>query len=33
VAAICHGPVGIINIKLTNGEFLVKDKKVTAFSN
>lgn len=33
VSAICHGPVGLINIKLSNGEYLIKDKKLTAFSN
>merc|ERR1712232_1291718 len=26
VAAVCHGPAGLVNIKLSNGEFLVKGK-------
>ncbi|KAL0490151.1 hypothetical protein AKO1_006673 [Acrasis kona] len=33
VAAVCHGPVGIANVKLSNGSYLVSGKKVTAFSN
>lgn len=30
---MCHGAVGLINLKLSNGEYLIKDKKITAFSN
>lgn len=33
VSGICHGVVGLLNIKLSNGEYLIKDKKVTGFSN
>lgn len=33
VAAVCHGPAGIVNTKLSNGEYLVKNKKVTCFTN
>lgn len=33
VSAVCHGPGGILNIKLGNGDYLVKGKKVTGFSN
>ena len=33
VSAVCHGPVGLLNIKLSNGENLIKGKKVTGFSN
>lgn len=33
VAAVCHGPAGILNIKLNNGSLLVTDKKVTGFTN
>ena len=33
VSAVCHGPVALINIKLSDGEYLIKDKKITAFSN
>ncbi|MFD1770779.1 type 1 glutamine amidotransferase domain-containing protein [Sphingobacterium suaedae] len=32
VAAICHGVSGLLNVKLSNGEFLMKDKKLTGFS-
>jgi len=33
VAAVCHGPAGIVNIKLTNGKYLVDGKKVNGFTN
>ena len=33
VAAVCHGPAGLVNIKLSNGEYLVKGKKVNGFTN
>lgn len=33
VSAVCHGPAGLINIKLSNGKFLVDGKKVNAFTN
>lgn len=33
VSAVCHGPAGILNIKLSNGEHLIKGKKVTGFTN
>ncbi|KAJ3107681.1 hypothetical protein HDU96_007832 [Phlyctochytrium bullatum] len=33
VAAVCHGPAGIVNVKLSNGDYLIKGKKVTGFSN
>lgn len=33
VAAVCHGPSGLINIRLGSGEYLIKDKKVSGFSN
>ena len=32
VAAVCHGPAGLLDIKI-NGEPLVKQKKVTGFTN
>lgn len=32
VAAICHGVGGLLNVKLSNGEFLIKDKAITSFS-
>jgi len=31
--AVCHGPVAFNHVKLSSGEFLVKGKKVTGFSN
>lgn len=33
VAAVCHGPSGLINIKLSNGDYLVKGKDVSCFTN
>ncbi|WP_325950957.1 type 1 glutamine amidotransferase domain-containing protein [Pseudomonas putida] len=33
VAAVCHGVVGLLNIKLSNNCLLLKDRKVTGFSN
>jgi putative intracellular protease/amidase len=33
VAALCHGPAALVNIKLTNGQYLVAGKEVTGFSN
>ncbi|MEN9446649.1 MAG: hypothetical protein RL728_1161, partial [Bacteroidota bacterium] len=33
VGALCHGPAAIVAIKLSNGTFLVKDRRVTGFSN
>src|SRR5690606_16623658 len=33
VAAICHGPAALVNIQLSNGQFLVAGKRVTGFSN
>ena len=33
VAAVCHGPAGILNIQLSDGSYLVKGKKVNGFSN
>ncbi|AYZ35046.1 type 1 glutamine amidotransferase domain-containing protein [Chryseobacterium indologenes] len=31
VAAICHGVGGLLNVKLSNGEYLIKDKSMTGF--
>ncbi len=31
VVAICHGVGGLLNVKLSNGEFLIKGKKLTGF--
>ena len=33
VAAVCHGPAGLLNIKLSNGKYLIDGKKVNGFSN
>ncbi|WP_339192912.1 type 1 glutamine amidotransferase domain-containing protein [Aeribacillus sp. FSL W8-0870] len=33
VAAVCHGPAGLVHVKLSSGEYLVKGKKVTSFTN
>lgn len=33
VSAVCRGPSGLLNIKLPNGDFLVKGKRVTGFAN
>lgn len=32
VSAICHGVCGLLNVKLSNGEYLIKGKKLTGFS-
>lgn len=32
VAAVCHGVVGLLNIKLSDNSLLVKDRQVTGFS-
>ncbi len=33
VSAVCHGPAGLVNIKLANGKYLVDGKKINAFTN
>jgi putative intracellular protease/amidase len=33
VSAVCHGPAGLVNIKLSNGKYLVDGKRVNAFTN
>ncbi|WP_299493818.1 type 1 glutamine amidotransferase domain-containing protein [uncultured Shewanella sp.] len=32
LAAVCHGPAGLLPIKLSNGEFLLATKSVTGFT-
>lgn len=32
VSAVCHGPAGLLNVRLSSGEPLVKGKSVTGFS-
>lgn len=33
VAAVCHGPAGLLNVKLSNGKYLVSGKKINSFTN
>lgn len=33
VAAVCHAPAALANVRAVDGEYLVKDKRVTAFSD
>jgi putative intracellular protease/amidase len=33
VGAVCHGPAALVNIRLSNGEYLVANKTVSAFTN
>ncbi|WP_046246531.1 type 1 glutamine amidotransferase domain-containing protein [Hymenobacter terrenus] len=33
VGAVCHGPAGLVNIRLANGELLVKGKVVSTFTD
>lgn len=33
VSAVCHGPAGLVNIKLSNGDYLVSGKRVNAFTD
>jgi putative intracellular protease/amidase len=33
VASVCHGAVGLFNIKDKDGNLIIKDKKLTGFSN
>ena len=33
VAAVCHGPAGLLNIRLSNGEYLIHGRHVTGFSD
>jgi len=32
VAAICHGVGGLLNVKLSDGDYLIKDKTITGFN-
>jgi len=32
IAAICHGVGGLLNVKLSNGEFLIKGRQITGFN-
>ena len=33
VAAVCHGPAALVNVKLSDGSYLVSGKNVAAFTN
>ena len=33
VGAVCHGPVSLLNVKLSNGTYLLNGKNVTSFTN
>ncbi len=33
VGAICHGPAGLVNVKLSNGKYLVDGKMINSFTN
>jgi putative intracellular protease/amidase len=33
VGAVCHGPAALVNVKLSDGTFLVAGKEVSAFTN
>ncbi|MBO9473671.1 type 1 glutamine amidotransferase domain-containing protein [Shimia sp. R10_1] len=33
VSSVCHGPIVLINAKDADGSYIVKDRKVTGFSN
>lgn len=33
VAAVCHGPAALLNIKLSDSKYLIAGKKLTGFSN
>ena len=33
ISAVCHGPAALVNVKLDNGEWLVNNANVSAFTN
>jgi putative intracellular protease/amidase len=33
IGAVCHGPAGLVNIRLSNGQYLLKGKNVAGFTN
>ena len=33
VGAVCHGPAGLVNVKLSDGSYLVGGKTVSTFTN
>lgn len=33
IGAVCHGPVSLLNVKLSDGAFLLKGKNIVSFTN
>jgi putative intracellular protease/amidase len=33
IGAVCHGPAALVNIKLSNGKFLVEGRNISSFTN
>lgn len=33
IGAVCHGPSGLVNVKLKNGQYLVAGKRINGFTN
>ena len=33
VSSVCHGPAALVNIKLSNGKYLIDGKKINSFTN
>ena len=33
VGAVCHGPVSLLNVRLSDGSYLIRGKNITSFSN
>ncbi|MCW2541992.1 MAG: dihydroxyacetone kinase [Frankiales bacterium] len=33
VAAVCHGPAGLVNVRLNDGRYLVEGKNISSFTN
>lgn len=33
IGSVCHGAAGIVNVRLSNGSYLVKDHEVSCFTN
>lgn len=33
IGAVCHGPAALVNVSLSDGSYLLEDKKISAFTN
>jgi putative intracellular protease/amidase len=33
VGAVCHGPVSLLNVRLSNGSYLLEGKNISSFTN